>query len=326
MGSSRDFAPKQEVGVPGEREGPGAAVRAKGLVQGESMTVGTLTRDFSYYVPSTKSGKSLPIVIYLHGHGDNMRHILGKGRKYSASAEWMVVAEREGFLVFYPLGMKGPGRRGKTGWNDCRTDAKGNPDCDDVAFVRQIVDYAVQEQKGDRSRVYVTGMSNGGHMTMRVAMEMSEVVAAVAPIAALLPNSSGCNPPSQPVPILMMHGTDDPLAPFEGGSMAGDRGEVMSARETAQRWTRWNKLVDVPETMVALPDTSTEDDSTIISHVREPKPGGNAVIRYEMRGAGHTEPSRKAEMGRLLKRIQGKQNRDIEMAEAVWEFFEPRSR
>jgi polyhydroxybutyrate depolymerase len=295
-------------------------------VHRRTMAVDGTQRDFSYFVPGNSAGTHLPIVIYLHGYGDNMRHILGEGIVTSASSKWMAVAEREGFLVFYPLGLKGDGWRSKAGWNDCRRDAKDNPQVDDVVFIRQLINFAVENLNGDRRRVYVTGMSNGGHMAMRVAMEMSSEVAAVAPIVALLPKASKCSPPSEPVPILMMFGTADPIAPFEGGSMKGGRGEVMSARETVNTWVKWNKLENVPEKTSGVSDKSSSDNSTIMRRTREASPGGIAVIAYEILGGGHTEPSQTAEMNRLLKAAQGNQNNDIEMAVTIWEFFKTRSR
>ena len=303
-----------------------STIGGQGTIHSDALLIGEDKREFSYFVPANSGSGPLPIVIYLHGHGDNMRHILGQGRVHSASANWMKVADQEGFLVIYPLGQKGPGRRGKTGWNDCRIGAKGNPSGDDVEFVRRLIAFASQTLNGDLKRVYITGMSNGGHMTMRCAMELSEILAAVAPIAALLPTESDCSPPSTPVPILMMHGVDDPLAPYTGGEMAGERGTVLSARETAHAWIRWNQLEDVPERVYAVPDQDASDGSTIRVRMRERSPGGVAVVAYAMHGAGHAEPSRNAKMGRLPRRIQGNRNRDIEMAEVVWEFFKTRTR
>ena len=318
-----DGAPKGDGDT--KTDGGTMTNNAKG-VHSETIAVDGNKREFSFYVPGKSAGKRLPVVIYLHGHGDSMRHMLGRGLMKSASSEWMDVAERESFLVFYPLGLKGEGRRAKTGWNDCRRDAKGNPQVDDVKFVRELIDFAVEKQNGDRSRVYVTGMSNGGHMTMRVAMEMSSEVAAVAPVVALLPKSNKCSAPTRPVPILMMHGTADPIAPYEGGSMPKGRGEVYSARETAQIWAKWNGLDNVREKTVGVQDRTSSDNSKIVIHTREASTSGNAVIAYEIQGAGHTEPSRDAKMNRLLKRVQGNQNNDIEMAVTIWDFFKTRSR
>lgn len=308
----------------GDRSGPAPGGVTSGEVHADTLAVDGVEREFSYFRPQARSGDPRPVVIYLHGHGDNMRHILGRGLVSSPSSVWMRVAEREDFLVLFPLGAKGPGWRGKTGWNDCRSGAEGNPDEDDIAFLRGLIDFAATRLGGDRSRVYVTGMSNGGHMAMRAAMEMSAEVAAVAPVVALLPEASHCAPPSQPVSILMLHGTEDPIAPFAGGPMAGGRGEVLSARATMDTWIRWNGLEGAPETETWLPDEDPSDGSRALVRARELSPGGIAVVAYELQGAGHTEPSRTEKLGRLLQRVQGKQNRDIEMAEVIWSFFRDR--
>jgi len=312
--------------TPTDGRGGTAGTRSDPGIHRSTLRIDGQDREFSVYVPESAASGERPVVIYLHGHGDNMRHILGKGLISSASSIWMKVAEEEDFLVVYPLGLKGKGWRGKTGWNDCRSDAQGNPESDDVEFIRQLIDHSVRSYGGDRRRVYVTGMSNGGHMAMRAAMELSSEIAAVAPVVSLMPRASDCSPPTQPVPILMMHGTADPIAPFEGGAMAGGRGEVLSAQATLDTWVRWNGLEDVPERHQALPDLCPTDDSTIFARIRETQSGGNAVIGYEMRGAGHTEPSKEAKLNRLLKRVQGPQNQDIEMATHLWSFFESRSR
>lgn len=299
---------------------------ASGLLS-DTLTVAGRAREFSYFVPGTSGQEALPIVIYLHGHGDNMRHIVGKARLKSASSVWMDVAEQERFLVLYPLGAKASGRRAKTGWNDCRDNARGNPQLDDVAFVRRLIDFATEQLNGDQRRVYVTGMSNGGHMAMRVGMDMPAEVAAIASVASLMPAAmTQCSRPTQPVPILMMHGTADPIAPFKGGSMTGGRGQVLSARETVNTWVRWNNLESVTEQTVDMPDENRRDKSVIVRRTREHASDGIAVVAYEIQGGGHTEPSRSTRLGRLQQRIQGNQNGDIEMAETIWDFFEGRAR
>ena len=297
------------------------SVTKPGLHENKSIAVdghvGT-ARTLSYFVPRSLQGKP-PLVIYLHGHGDNMRHIVGKGLVPSASAQWMEVAERESLLVFYPLGLDGSDRR--SGWNDCRTDTDTNPKVDDISFVKALVEFAAESFNVDRQRIYVTGMSNGGQMTMRIAMEMSDQVAAAASISALMPQQSRCAPPAKTVPILLMHGTEDPIAPFNGGAMAGERGNVYSFRESTAMWRRFNKLEDAKGVVKNLPDIDLTDRSTLIEYSWTDLSGSAAVIAIEMHGAGHTEPSRAAKINRILARVQGNQNRDIEMADTVWAFF-----
>lgn len=168
--------------------------------------------------------------------------------------------------------------------------------------------------------------SNGGHMAMRVAIDMAEEVAAIATIASQLPKNSQCARPSRPVPILMMFGTGDPILPFDGGPIAEGRGDVSSALETVDTWVQWNKLEDVQVRSRNVPNVDADDDSRIVSRVRERSAQGDSVVFYEILGGGHTEPSRSAIQGPLLQRVLGNQNNDIEMADAVWDFFKTRSR
>lgn len=88
----------------------------------------------------------------------------------------------------------------------------------------RVVEYSIDEE-----RVYVTGMSNGGFMTNRVACEMSDIIAAAAPVAGpLMEDYKGdkhpfgwnadpfkCKPKNR-VPILHIHSSKDLVVPFEG--------------------------------------------------------------------------------------------------------------
>src|SRR5690606_4407811 len=71
----------------------------------------------------------------------------------------------------------------------------------------------------DEKRIYATGFSNGAQFSYRLACELSDVLAAVAPV-----NGQGiladCNP-SRPIPILSFHGSEDPCLPYEGGEQCG---------------------------------------------------------------------------------------------------------
>ena len=108
--------------------------------------------------------------------------------------------------------------------------------------------------------------------------------------------------------------------------MVGDRGSVYSFFETVDTWRKWNGLQEANATTRQLLDRDRSDGSVIIEHSWDTSNNSSAVIALEMKGAGHTEPSRVAKINRLLTRIQGKQNRDIEMADIVWEFFSRHTR
>ena len=54
---------------------------------------------------------------------------------------------------------------------------------DDVAFIRALLDDLMRAYQVDAKRVYATGMSNGAIMAYRLASELSDRIAAIAPVA-----------------------------------------------------------------------------------------------------------------------------------------------
>jgi polyhydroxybutyrate depolymerase len=95
---------------------------------------------------------------------------------------------------------------------------------DDVAFVRAVLDWAEATFCLDKNRLFATGFSNGGMMSYRLACELSDRLAAIAPVAG--PNMTDvawgdeppgtCNP-SRRLPLLHIHARGDQHAPYEGG-------------------------------------------------------------------------------------------------------------
>ena len=142
--------------------------------------------------------------------------------------------------------------------------SRGKPD--DVAFIRILVKTLVDEGIADPKRIYVTGPSNGGMMTLRLLCEAPELFAAAAPIIASLPvdTASKCKP-TRPLPVLVINGTADPLVPYAGGGVgfAGRRGNVISTDETMTRLRRINGCSDASTTQ-RLPDLDPNDHSTVM--------------------------------------------------------------
>jgi len=117
-----------------------------------------------------------------------------------------------------------------------------------------------------------------------------------------------------------MNGTVDPINPFEGGEMKGDRGEVRSAEETIDYWVNRNQT-DTTPMVTDFPDTDTSDNSTIKKHLYGNGTSNTEVAFYEVVGGGHTEPSIAERYSNAFKIIVKEQNGDIEMADEVWDFF-----
>ena len=95
----------------------------------------------------------------------------------------------------------------------------GSPTCedgvDDVPFFEALLDEIGAWADVDPDRVFATGISNGGAMSYRLACDMPERIAGIASVAGMnaAETAPGCTP-SEPVPVLHIHGTDDPCAPY----------------------------------------------------------------------------------------------------------------
>ena len=93
---------------------------------------------------------------------------------------------------------------------------------DDVGFLTGVVDKLITEIGVDRDRVFATGISRGGHMAFRLALEAPSRFRAVAAVSANVPTPENfkCKPAGQGTSsVMIMNGTMDPLIPFDGGEV-----------------------------------------------------------------------------------------------------------
>lgn len=295
----------------------GAEAKAKPDLLHETLTHGGLGRTYSLYFPNgVLADRPRPLVFVLHGGGGSdaktMAHRTGLNS----------IADREGFLVVYPAGIDGQ-------WNDGRGKtfrrAKDNTGVDDVGFISSIIDLLVNEGQADPDRIYVMGLSNGGMMTLRIGIELGAKLAGIASGIANLPVLLSDKRPVQPLSVLMMNGTDDPLVPWEGGAvhiLGKDYGEVLSTEQTVQYWVDRAGLPSFPSSRM-LPDTTPTDGCRVevVTYKKEGEP--LEVILYAMKGGGHNLPGGNTpDRPRLI----GRKCMDINGAEVIWEFFKKHSR
>jgi len=130
---------------------------------------------------------------------------------------WTAKAEAESFLVVHPNGLF-------NSWNAgvcCGTALTTG--VDDVGFLRAMVDAIVAEGAVNAARVFVTGLSNGGAMSHRLACEAADKIAAAAPMAFPVPygNFAAQCQPARPIPVLAFMGLTDVVIPYSGGVFGG---------------------------------------------------------------------------------------------------------
>jgi poly(3-hydroxybutyrate) depolymerase/6-phosphogluconolactonase (cycloisomerase 2 family) len=182
-----------------------------------TLVFGGQSRIYDVHIPPGYDGSTaVPLVLDFHGFQNNPTDQAG-------FSGWRSLADSEGFIVAYPLGLFG------------RPDAlemdtahgpsfNGGPLCcgwaaqrkiDDVGFARAIVQALAAEANVDRARVYATGSSNGGYLSSRLGCEAADLFAAVAPVAGFIGffPMSQCQP-SRPVAVIEFAGLHDPSTPY----------------------------------------------------------------------------------------------------------------
>ena len=313
---SHDSTPREPTGSPVSPYPPG-------LSEG-TIRVGRVDRRFLVHLPDALE-RPRAVVLVLHGGGGRGIDIAREGS--SPLAVFRSVADREGFVVVYPEGLAKNDLNGNEGWVDCRSDDQLSSGVDDVAFLAQLIERLRAEFGLPTSAIFMVGSSNGAMMTQAFAFQRPDLVGGVAASAGNLPQrpkTGACRRgPSRPVPILLAHGTADSQMPYRGGCVAdlgGDcrRGRVISAEATRDRWLKINGASRSKPVETVIDVTSGDAGDAHCFEYR----GSAPVVWWRLDGAGHSSPSRLVLIDR--NRLSGTQNRDIEFAEIVWDFFERR--
>lgn len=283
------------------------------VANAETIDIGGVTRNYISQFPETKPA---PLVVVLHGNTQT-------GADMKLRTSWSLVASRERFAVVYPDGLN-------HAWADLRPASKRAgrvppAGTDDVAFIVKLIEKYVADGAIDPKRVYVTGLSNGGAMTMTLVCARADLFAAAASVIMNLTDESanGCHP-SRPVPMLFMNGTKDPLIPFEGGKGASQFAVdgFWSTQNTLAFWRRVNGCRAGDAAVTDFGDRDPADQSTV-TRIESHCPPGQDVVLYRVNGGGHRMPGAfsDARFPRIAAAFLGPQNHDIDGAETIWAFF-----
>lgn len=172
----------------------------------ETITIDGRKRSYTINLPPNYySTESLPLIIAMHGGG-------GSSAQFERTSKLSEKSDAAGFIVVYPNG-SGVIQTWNAGL--CCGYAINN-NVNDVKFISMLIDKLVSDYKVNAKRVYATGHSNGGMMSYRLACELSDKIAAIAPNGCTMVNATPCNP-SRAVPILHMHSKLDQHVPYMGG-------------------------------------------------------------------------------------------------------------
>lgn len=204
----------------------------------QTLRIGEMTRSYVLHVPpSHDAARPSPLVVDFHGLGET-------AASERAASPYPDVLDREGVVMAFPDGLRGPAG---TGWNvgPCCV-----ADVDDVAFARAVVAHVQTLTCIDAARVYAVGVLTGGGMVHYVGCHAADLFAAIAPAAfdLLEENQDDCQP-SRPITVIAFRSLQDPRVPYAGGESSLVPGmplTFLGARESFAKWAEINGCTGGP--------------------------------------------------------------------------------
>ena len=232
------------------------------------------------------------------------------------------MASANSFIAVFPEGTRANPdkphdfRTNGQSWNDGSGSIKltaVKQGVDDVRFVEKMIEYMKSNFSVDSARVYATGFSNGGSMTFRVGRELSSLITAIAPV-------SSCDwlekPDSEnPVSIMYITGTEDPLNPMEGGRIMIGFDGYSTKPPIEEMLLKW-------KTMLECSDEKTihQDDDKIMHYSFHPANKDENMEIYYVKGLGHYWPGGIPMLPEWL--VGSKTNIDaLDGNQVIWDFF-----
>jgi polyhydroxybutyrate depolymerase len=266
--------------------------------------MGEQKRTYLVHIPPKHDPKKpTPVVLALHGaamDGSMMVWFSGLNK----------TSDKEGFIVVYP---SGTGTGPFLTWNAGGIRQGMGSKADDVAFIGKLLDDLGTVVKVNEKRIYACGMSNGAMMCYRLAAELSDRIAAIAPVAGTIAIEE--SKPKRPVPVIHFHGTKDTLVPFEmakGKTPSSMR--LKSVEDSIQTWVKLNGCNEKPKTDVLSKDS---DDMKVTRKTYGGGKGGSEVVLIVIEEGGHTWPGQQPPVGFI-----GTSVKNISANDLIWEFFQ----
>lgn len=259
------------------------------------IKIGEKKRRYYIYIPNSYDGtKPVPLVFDFHGRGGNPRGEV-------AYSDFANLAEKKGFILVAPRGIFA--ELGMPAWNT-RLEPDG---VDDVALVKQIIKEITQKYHIDKKRIYATGMSGGARMVSRVGCDLSDIFAAIAPVAGVQ-FLDDCAP-SRALSVITFHGKKDLVNHYKHQSNSRSYW-VHGVEYSVGKWVEVNDCDDSAKT-TKISDVVTK---LTYSNCRD----GAEVIFYQIEDGGHTWPSTPTPSTASWAGIT---NKDIVATDLIWEFF-----
>ncbi|MDP9141682.1 MAG: dienelactone hydrolase family protein [Pseudomonadota bacterium] len=268
----------------------------------QAFEFGGITRNIAIIAPANPQ-RNAPAVVVLHfnlGTGPSMSNLTEVGRLARDYGAYVILPEAADQTWAHVPG--------------------GTDTTDDVGFLSALITDYVGRYSIDAKRVYMTGYSQGGNMSLRFACEHPEQVAAIAPVAATMRNSLAreCTT-TVSTPVVFFNGTADKQVPYGPGIPALIRDLTLvgslGAQDAAKFWAEKNGCTG-NAIRTDLP-TPINDGTELYVDNYEACPENTGVTAYTIVEGGHTWP------GALdFVPVAGITSQNLHANDAMWQFFE----
>jgi len=247
-------------------------------------------RTANVHVPkSYDPTKGTPVVLNFHGYTSD-------AVQQDVLAHMSAKADKEGFIAVHPQGSNASWNAGAC----CGTSAMTQ--VDDVQFVRDLIDSLEAQLCVDAKRIFATGMSNGGFLSHRLGCELSDRIAAIAPVAGV--NGLDTCKPTRAVPVMHFHGTADGLVPWNGNPSL----HFIPVPQSFADWAMRDGCAGMPV------ETYRNADAHCATY--QQCSGGRTVTLCTVDNGGHTWPG-----GTPVPSL-GYTTPNLSATDAMWDFFQ----
>lgn len=269
-------------------------------------------RRTNFYIPKRLKRRKRTLILCLHREEETPESMVRLTKR-----SFNRLADQNGFIVGYPEALN-------KYWNDGREDSLSLShynEIDDVGFIDKLIDYGIDSFRVDPSRIFVTGMSNGGFMSYKLACELSQKINGIAAVSASLALDQlvSCSADTT-VSLMVINGTQDPIMPYEGGEMIlneQSQGSILPTEETINFWLRENTCKEKSNTK-DVSNTNLFDETRSERFIYNNCKGKAKVELIAVTNGGHTWPGGRQYMA---EKVVGKTSKDFDASEEIWKFF-----
>lgn len=262
-------------------------------------------RPFQLWVPAGCAGRRVPLLFWLHGSTSSGEAAMAT-RDAAGNLLFPDDADEHGYAVATPTGA---------------VPFSPAPDTlDDIGYIDLAIDAISDLICVDDRRVYASGSSGGGRMASQLACDLSDRIAAIAPVMGVRAPRASDTPgftvecaPTRRVPVVAIHGRLDPVNPFPDDSpeLVPGSSWTYGVPEAMERWAELNGCAPVAPKRKAVSEN--------VDRVRYRGCRGAPVVLYDVLDGGHTLPGTLAVPA--LVPFVGPTNQEIDTADTVWSFL-----